>query len=118
MNDFFHKWSSTAENYHLKVAQVNLPHYRGRGSRPKFISKPTQAPPANEFSGAATTRLLSLLKLQRRLQQLQKKNPEPCLDSLASLQLTALKIHVSPVGVFFHSMSCQTLDQRRVFCKL
>ena len=91
MNDFFHKWSSTAENYLLKVAQVNGPHYRGRGCRPKFISKPTQAPPANEFSGAATTRLLSLLKLQRRLQQLQKKNPEPCLDSLASLQLTALK---------------------------
>ena len=74
INQLFQIWSSTAEKFILsgsgKTNPVTAAH-RGRGRMPKIIQQPLAAAPLNESFGAGTTRLLGMLKLQRRLQQLQ-----------------------------------------------
>lgn len=91
MNNLFDKWTKTAESFILKAANVHGPQYQGRGRRPKLITKTIQAPPASEPVGAATVKLLSLLKLRRRFSQLQKKNPNMDSGTAAHSQFLELQ---------------------------
>ena len=64
----------------------------GRGRKPVVIKTPIRAAPASASIGAATNKLSSLLKLQRRLDQLVHKLQHTLTDQLCSAhkQLTQL----------------------------
>ena len=75
----FEIWSTAAEDYCLELAKsqdiaVTKKHH-GRGRYPKVVNIPIQAPQGDHSFGAHTVRIASMLKLQRRLQQLRRKNP-------------------------------------------
>ena len=75
----FDIWSTAAEDYCFKLAEsqdiVVTKKHRGRGRFPKVVTIPIQAPQGDHSFGAHTVRIAGMLKLQRRLQQLRRKNP-------------------------------------------
>ena len=91
INSLFTTWSSTAEDVLLKLASVEGASFHGRGAFPTLINKHVAAPPANEQLGAATIRLLSLLKLNRRMQQLLRKDFQIPDESVGFSQLSRLQ---------------------------
>ena len=70
----FHQWSSTAELFLTKCGKNPTTRaHTGRGLQPRIVKQKIHAAPLNKEFGAANLRLLALLKMQRRLQQLLRK---------------------------------------------
>ena len=94
-------WTAAAEKVCLHQAQTMLQpvgkKHVGRGRKPVAIKTPIQAAPASASTGAATHKLSSLLKLQRRLDQLVHKLQHAPADPQCSAyeQLTQLCANIT-----------------------
>ena len=115
VNEAFRIWTTTAEKFCslLTTHRESCPRqWFGRGRKVNVIKKSLQAAPAEPLFGAATHRLSSLLKLQRRLNQLKAKlryDPDTCSTTFIQLQSLQHNIQSSWCRIFQRSISHQVL---------